>query len=608
MRFILSFLTLLLSHAAAKVPSFDDIPREVWESVNWDRLGVAQGISLEELFVSRHLREAELTSENPVPPKRECGHEIGIATADDIKGFIGDVISTVLSNSSQAAVFIPAALGIVSKIVTHDVRAQVLCGSCAEIIKLYAGEDFLAADGNHSFLSYCGPDRHGYNATHSALLLVPLYSNTGILVQGQLKTSVTMHTTTILQNEIPSQVYPADFNSAFDLNATLEENILQLQALYDIIAGVVAASSGVVSIVPDYIGFGHSYLFPRSYVVVNLYQQAAAVSWLKAKKNVEEMSTGCTTFKKAVTIGGYSEGGYGALAAALAYQAMEIDVIGVSAGGAAYDISGEIQFVMNQLDNNPNVTQLLSVLVPLVGNSYSSTNADLVNTNSGQNALAPEWMKKGNFTRNVLAWLNSTQTLQSLYELTPEKPFEIMNAALVNATRASIAAGNSSLCMDELLGDEINLLCNAFKSNSLVQDLLNVSFPYSICQSPNDNIVLPLTNISSNSKITMFNLVGTKASGDHFQASFFCLLGTIIPFTSFNTFGSTNDIIPLKNGSSCKAVYTPSEGSPSPSPGNGLTPLPTPAFTSGKSVSGVKNVALSVWVIIVFIFPLTFYA
>ena len=148
-------------------------------------------------------------------------------------------------------------------VIIHSVRAQVLCGSCAEIMELYAGEDFLAASGKHSFLSYCGPDRHGYNASHSALLLVPMNSNTGDLVPGQLKTSVTMHTTTISQKEIPSQVYPSDLNSAFDLNADLEVKMTQVQALYDIIAGVIAASSGVTSIVPDYIGYGHSYQYPR---------------------------------------------------------------------------------------------------------------------------------------------------------------------------------------------------------------------------------------------------------------------------------------------------------------------------------------------------------
>jgi pimeloyl-ACP methyl ester carboxylesterase len=604
---ILSFLIHLLSRSAAKALNFDDIPAESWKSVKWDRLGDTSGISIEELFMRRHLQEAALASEEPLPPQRECGYEIGTATSEDIKGFIGNVVSSLLGNASGAAAMISGATIIVSPVITHSVRAQVLCGSCAEIMELYAGEDFLSANGKHSFLSYCGPDKHGYNASHSALLLVPLNSDAGDLVPGQLKTSVTMHTTTISQKEIPSQVYPADLNSAFDLNADLEVKMTQVQALYDIIAGVIAASSGVTSIVPDYIGYGHSYQYPRSYAVAYLYQQAATVSWLKAKKEVENMSTGCTTFKKAVTIGGYSEGGYGALAAALAYQAMEIDVIGVSAGGAAYDISGEIQFAMNQLENVPNVSHLLSVLVPLVGNSYSSTNADLVNTDSGQNALAPEWMIKGNFTRNVLAWLNSTQTLQSLYELMPEMPFEILNAALVNATRASIAANSSSFCVAGVLGDEINLLCDAFESNSLVEELLAVTFKYSVCQSPNDTIVLPLTDISSNPNISLLDLIGTKASGDHFKASYFCLLGTIIPFTSLNSFGETKDIVPLKDASTCKANHTPSTGRPSPSPTNALTSLPTPAPKSDKPASGVKHSAPSVWVFIVSIFSVRFW-
>ena len=140
-RLILSFLIHFLSRSAVKALNFDDIPTEAWKSVKWDRLGDASGISMEKLFMRRHLQEAALASEEPLPPQRECGHEIGTATPEDIKGFIGNVVSNLVGNSSGAAATISGATFIVSPVIIHSVRAQVLCGSCAEIMELYAGED-----------------------------------------------------------------------------------------------------------------------------------------------------------------------------------------------------------------------------------------------------------------------------------------------------------------------------------------------------------------------------------------------------------------------------------------------------------------------------------
>lgn len=59
---------------------------------------------------------------------------------------------------------------------------------------------------------------------------------------------------------------------------------------------MLSASSGVMSVVPDYFGFGHSYEQPKQNGIGDLYKQATAVVFMMSKALVE--STGCTEISK----------------------------------------------------------------------------------------------------------------------------------------------------------------------------------------------------------------------------------------------------------------------------------------------------------------------
>jgi len=552
------------------LPSLDGIPAQAWKSANLGQIG--------EVFQStRRLLEASYTSEEASPPQRQCGQVIGTASVDEIISFLTTGILKVLSNSSGLSTFITLGIESLIHVITFSVQAQVVCGSCDEIFELYAGEEFLNARGTNSFFSYCGPERNGHDAMHSALLLVPIDNLTSSPPMRQLPTAVFMHGTTVSTQLVPSEYYPSDLSTFIDLNADDQEQISLFLGLYDVVAAIFASANGVVSIAPDYIGYGQSYLSPKSYAVINMYQQAAGVSWLKAKTQVERSTNGCTTFQKAVTIAGYSEGGFSAVAAALALQAMNISVTGVATGGAPFDPAPELQFVQNQVDNNPNHTWFLNVLVPLLGNSYSSTNADLVNSDVSQDFLTSLWMEEGNFTMNVLAWMNSTQTRLSIYELIPADPSSMINQAAVTAMRGSIAAGGYNFCTDGNIGSDINLLCNALQSNSLVDELLAIPFPVTLCHSPDDEVIMQPRNISSNPNISSFNLLGMEASGSHFEAAVFCLLGFITPFTSFATFGGigiTSGNLPLGDTSVCMRASNISTNAPSSNPPTATSSAP----------------------------------
>ena len=60
------------------------------------------------------------------------------------------------------------------------------------------------------------------------------------------------------------------------------------------IAAAVAATSGTIAIMPDYLGYGESYEYDRAYFTKVPYQQSVALSWLAAQNYISESSRGCT--------------------------------------------------------------------------------------------------------------------------------------------------------------------------------------------------------------------------------------------------------------------------------------------------------------------------
>jgi hypothetical protein len=123
-----------------------------------------------------------------VPPSRECGQVISIATVDQMKLVASAIVTLLLGDADPAAAAF--AISAVQGIIQYDVHAQVVCSSCSEVAELYAGGDFLNQDeGRHDFMFYCGADRFSANVTYSSLLLTPYDPETGGPVEGIVKVS-----------------------------------------------------------------------------------------------------------------------------------------------------------------------------------------------------------------------------------------------------------------------------------------------------------------------------------------------------------------------------------------------------------------------------------
>jgi hypothetical protein len=219
-------------------------------------------------------------------------------------------------------------------------------------------------------MSYCGNDRFAADVIHSALLLIPHDPGTGKPIQGILKSNLyTKGYDGAEQYKAPSEFWLDDF-SVFD---TTDQKVIGdlLNQFYDGWTALVTASAGVVVMSPDCLGYGQSYQSPKETGIVDLYQQAAAVTFLKSKSTTE--TTGCTIVGSEASASVYSKGGLaafaGALAGALALQGLGQDILNVDTGGAPFRPSFQFTYSIDQIDRgivDPKVRDFFAVFISSV--------------------------------------------------------------------------------------------------------------------------------------------------------------------------------------------------------------------------------------------------
>ena len=72
----------------------------------------------------------------------------------------------------------------------------------------------------------------------------------------------------------------------------------------DHISAMVAASAGAVSITPDYIGYGESVGYNRTFISKIPYEQAISLAWLGTKKYIDDELEGCSFLESTATVTG----------------------------------------------------------------------------------------------------------------------------------------------------------------------------------------------------------------------------------------------------------------------------------------------------------------
>ena len=100
------------------------------------------------------------------------------------------------------------------------------------------------------------------------------------------------------------------------------------------------SSSGFISVIPDYIGFGSSSSILHPYYVEE-YTASAILDMLKAAKELADEKN--VKFNTRLFLAGYSEGGYATMATHKAVEETSVDgfeLIASFAGAGAYDVKG----------------------------------------------------------------------------------------------------------------------------------------------------------------------------------------------------------------------------------------------------------------------------
>ena len=114
-------------------------------------------------------------------------------------------------------------------------------------------------------------------------------------------------------------IYPVNFLTqiySFVLNQTSgrgEHTIAKLDSFLFTFQGFLAsmtfASTGGISILPDFLGYGESYTVNRATGIRDVpHQQAFALGYLATKRHIQQITNGCTTLQKSsVTVSGKKE-------------------------------------------------------------------------------------------------------------------------------------------------------------------------------------------------------------------------------------------------------------------------------------------------------------
>jgi hypothetical protein len=147
--------------------------------------------------------------------------------------------------------------------------------------------------------------------------------------------------------ESPTELFPTCLSNYIQSNQ--QEDVLL--ALVDYLAPLVVASSGVIVVIPDTLGYGESYQFNRTYLMTVPSVQAWTVSFLAAQQYIRNVTGSCTELSQTTAVGGYGHGGYDAVLAAQALETLDIKVFQLYLGGAILKLQTQMSFWLQELSD-----------------------------------------------------------------------------------------------------------------------------------------------------------------------------------------------------------------------------------------------------------------
>lgn len=132
------------------------------------------------------------------------------------------------------------------------------------------------------------------------MVFLPLDPETGFVFSGHLRGFVNGRSLHTLE-AYPSRVWPVQVQQTLQQGRPLNSLLFDYM---DYLSAMVATSAGAVSITPDYIGYGASFGYNRTFVSKIPYEQATALAWSGTKQHIEEALEGCSLLESTATVTG----------------------------------------------------------------------------------------------------------------------------------------------------------------------------------------------------------------------------------------------------------------------------------------------------------------
>jgi hypothetical protein len=132
------------------------------------------------------------------------------------------------------------------------------------------------------------------------LVFAPIDPTTGFVFTGHLRGFVNGRSLHTLE-AYPSRAWPRNVGQAFQEGRPVNSLLF---SYIDYLSAMVAASAGAISITPDYIGYGESLGYNRTFLSKIPYEQAISIAWLGTKKYVEDELDACSFLENTATVTG----------------------------------------------------------------------------------------------------------------------------------------------------------------------------------------------------------------------------------------------------------------------------------------------------------------
>jgi len=439
-----------------------------------------------------------------------------------------EVISAMLSMFGEAA-------ALMVGLAQYDVRARKVCTTCQEMNELWDANNAASAT---EVMPYCTEGSFAYGRTMSGLLLEPIDPTTKEPIVGKVAATIYNNPTSNDPFNVPSQ-WPSNI-------ATTPNQF---------VPGLFPASAGTYTLLPDVLGLGEDWENVRSYMIKALYQASAVPLLLKAKDTIEKESS-CTELDKRVNVMGFSEAGYATIAISHAIDMLDDDYMHTytGVGGAPIQISS-VQMTQAYVEMHAGTFPLPQYLVRL-GNAYSSTNGDLVNTDKGQNMIKEEYLDPVDENKDVREWVKAGLSYEEMVPYMPKPPSglftDVVNPSFLNMILNSNNAGNLDPCNSEFKTDDVDALCEVIVDQDLSDTLSSFEYPVVICHSPEDELIfysnVPNTTLNDNLfMIEDLPFIGdiVKPSGSHIESGGQCTFGFILAFMAPPETSNIRSILPV---------------------------------------------------------------